>query len=185
MELFEVVPQIKYGPFFLQNLLTKIAVIKKNLSKYDVYYPYTIHDGERADTIAYDYYGSSKYTWLIYVCNDITDPYYGWPLTFRQFHDYLRQKYGYVNELKIEIKHYTYTGIGGNTETPDQVARISYPMSTATYDRLSVDDRDGWTPVYVYDWESQQNEAKREIKLLSNEFLKLVDQQVRELFNDR
>lgn len=183
MDLFKSIPKVTYNGVSATNLLAKIGVVKKYLSRYDLYYPYSVRDGERPDTIAYDYYGNSEYAWLVLIVNEIYDPYYGWPLTDRQFHDYLRAKYGAVYELKSQIKHYGYTGIDGNTQ--EEIRRLDFPMSITTWNSLDAEAKSGWTPVYVYDWEAQRNEDKRSIRLLSNSYLKQVDRELIALFNER
>jgi len=180
MELFSKMPSTRYGSYEMLNIMTKITPIRSYLSRLDVYYDYTIKDGERPDTIAYDYYDDSSYAWLVMIVNDIYDPYHQWPFTYRQFYDYLLAKYGYVHELKNEVSHYIYTGIGG--DTADEIARKSYKMSPNTWSYLSAEQKSGWTPVYVYDLENELNENKRKIKLLSNQYKKLVDRQLNEIF---
>lgn len=179
MELFSVTPQVKYGEFTLLNLLTKIAPIQEHLSKYQAYFDYTISDGERPDTIAFDYYGSSSYAWLVMIPNNVHNVYTQWPLPFVEFQDMIRAKYGNVTTVKTTVSHYIYTGIPGNTE--EEISRKKFFMSTDTFSLATVDERAGWTPVYVYDYEDQLNEAKRTIKLLSNDYLRQVDREVQAL----
>ena len=48
------------------NLLTRLKLkeaIERNVL---AYYPYQVKPGERPDVIAYNYYGSTAYTWLIF-----------------------------------------------------------------------------------------------------------------------
>ena len=47
----------------------------------------------RPEDIAYYYYGSTDYTWLIYLANNIVDPYHQWPLSQENFNKYLIEKY--------------------------------------------------------------------------------------------
>lgn len=181
MELLYRIPNVKYNDLTLKNLLAKISTVKENYDKFAIYYPYSIKDGERPDTIAYDYYGSSDYAWLVMLANNIVDFYSEWPRDYRDFYSYLKNKYGYVHELKNDISHYIYTGIGGETE--EEIAEKSYKMTVTTFSFLTPIEKSGWSPVYVYDHEHQLNESKRKIKLLSNEFTSMVDRELREIFN--
>lgn len=183
MELFSVTPKVQYGQYTLLNIMTKISVVRENFRKFDVYFPYVIRDGERADTVASDYYGKSTYAWLVMFCNDIVDPYYDWPLTYKQFHDFLQKKYGQVYELRSQISHYKYTGIGGNTD--QEIARVHYPMSINTFNKSTTEQKNGWTPVYIYDHELEINESKRTIRLLSNQYINQVDRELNIIFNGR
>lgn len=181
MELLRRIPNIQYNNITMKNLLVKIATVKENYDRFAIYYAYSIRDGERPDTVAFDYYGSSEYAWLVMLANNITDFYSEWPLDYNDFYSYLKHKYGYIHELKNDISHYEYTGIGG--ETADEIATKNYKMSITTHGFLSPVERSGWTPVYVYDYEYQLNENKRKIKLLSNEFTGMVDTELKEIFN--
>ena len=62
-----------------------------------LYLPYTISEGERAEDIANFYYGSVDYSWLVYMANNIMDPYHEWPLSEAEFKDFLIDKYGNVS----------------------------------------------------------------------------------------
>ena len=179
-ELFKSIHNVVYNGVDSKNLLTKIAVIKETLSMYDVYFPYTISDGERPDTIAYDYYGDSTYAWLVLLVNDIYDPYYGWPLPYDQFLDFLQKKYGMIYELQSQIHHYIYTGIGG--DTAEEIARKNYWMSVTTHEFSDEIARAGWTSVSTYQYELDMNEAKRNIRLISNDYVKQIDRELSQLF---
>lgn len=181
MELFSKIPTTPYNQFTLLNILSKITPLRENFKKLYVYYDYQIKDGERPDTIAYDYYGSSTYAWLVMIVNDMYDVYNQWPRTYREFYDYLKRKYGYVYELKSEIHHYVYEGIEGDTS--EEIKRKNYLMTPETFNSLTPIQRSGWVPVSVYDWENDLNESKRTIKLLSNKYTKLVDREVSEIFS--
>lgn len=177
--LLKSLPKIIYGNYTMSNILTRIAAIKSNLNKIDLYYPYVIRDGERPDTIGYDYYGHSDYAWLIFLANDIYDIYSQWPLDDKQFHQYLYAKYSLLYELKGIVSHYVYQDVGGNSE--DDTARHSFKMTAETWSLLSVDEKSYWKPVFIYDYEYELNDNKRYIRLLSNEFLKQADSELETL----
>ena len=70
---------------------------------FDEYY---VKDGERPDTIAYDYYGDYTLDWLVLLTNEIHDVYFEWPLGYEQFNAYLKQKYGSVEYTLSTTHHY-------------------------------------------------------------------------------
>lgn len=172
--LLKLLPKIEHSGVTLSNLLVKVSAVREHLNKFTVYYPYSIKEGERPDTIAYDYYGDSEYAWVVLIVNQIIDPYLQWPLESKALHDHIRLKYGRLWETKNTIHHYGYTG----TLNDKDVGYIDYDMTVQTYDSLLPDQRRGWTAVYVYDYEVQQNENKRNIKLLSNTYLKQIDREI-------
>ena len=59
-----------------------------------LYLPFTVKEGERPEDIADYYYGSTDYTWLVYMSNNIIDPYHQWPMAEADFNNYLIEKYG-------------------------------------------------------------------------------------------
>ena len=180
MELFRKLPRVVYNGHKSTNLLSRVVAIKANFNKFAVYFPYEIKDGERPDTISYDYYGTSEYAWMIMLTNDVYDIYSHWPLSYREFYDYLSKKYGNPYEIKNVPHHYVYAGQAG--ETADEIARKSWEMSPQTYSLMTTDERAGWTSVDTYTWEEDQNNAKRQIRLLSNELLRRVDNELEEMF---
>lgn len=175
MDLLKLLSKVNYKGQVLSNLMHNISIIKENIVKFDVYFAYRVGDGERPDTIAYDYYGNSDYAWLVMISNSIIDPYFQWPLDINQFHDYLRAKYGVVWELKSQVLYYKFTGIGEND--PD-IGYITHNITQTTFDNMDPIETSGWTAVYVYDYEYDLNESRRNIRLLSNQYLKMVDREI-------
>lgn len=170
MELFDNLDRVQYRGQTLTNILRRVKPIRRIIEKVNVFYDYTIKEGERADTIAHDYYGSSSYTWLVYVSNNIYDPYYQWPLNNTQFFDYMQNKYGDFFQTQIDLKGYTH---------PD----YQYIVSELTFNQWSQEKQAGWKPISIYDWEYQLNEDKRNIRLVSNQYISVIDKQISELFN--
>lgn len=169
MELFDKFDKIDYQGNQLTNILRRIKPIKSILNRIDVYFDYIIKEGERPDTIAYDYYGSSTYTWLIYVSNNIYDPYYQWPLTSNQLFKFVELKYGDPYQAQIDIHHY-------QNDSKDYIA------TKYTFDNWTQVERFEWYPVTNFEYENQVNEEKRNIKLISNQYLDLINQQLEDMF---
>jgi len=68
--------------------------------------PYTVKEGERPDTLAYNYYGNSKLSWMIYLVNEIYDPYFEWPMFGITFDNFIVEKFGSIQEAKNRIKYW-------------------------------------------------------------------------------
>ncbi len=165
----------------MRNIVANARLIDDVLAKYEVFYPYRIRDRQRADYVAYKYYGDPNYTWLVYLSNNIIDPYYQWPLSDPDFNKTIQVSRGMsLNETKTTIDHYVFQGEEGNTA--EEIARVTWKMSTETFDIMTTEDRVGWVPVYVYDVEYDLNEAKREIRLLSNKYLNQISSELNEIF---
>ena len=51
------------------------------------------------------YYDDPQLVWLIFLANNILDPYYDWPLPQNQFGDFLISKYGTIAAAQAKILH--------------------------------------------------------------------------------
>ena len=174
-EFFQHYPQISYNisgtkPVKLKTVINLMEKAKlKGMVQDDIvsYFPYSIMEGERPDHVSVKTYGNVKYTWLIFLINDITDPIYDWPLGTREFGAYVKNKYGSLATAKSSIHQYeqilrTRVEATGTTEAIPE-ARII--IDETTYDTLADAARN---IKYCYDWEIDRNEAKRDIKLIDS-----------------
>ena len=153
---FNNLPTIEYGTKVARNLITRPKIKEFILGNPNVIYDYVIKDGERPDVIANAYYGDSNFVWLIFLANNIVDPYYDWPLTQEQFKDFIIDKYGSVETAKSTIKHYKHKTKG------TLITKETYDLN-ATMLKIVASD---YQSVDVYKFEDEANEAKRSIKLI-------------------
>lgn len=152
---FKNFPVVQYNEHALRNIILKAKISKNLIQSYDAYYPYTIKAGETPTSLAYDYYGSVEYVWLIFLVNDIVDPYYDWPMDDSIFNEYIIKKYGSIaTAMNISLSTYY------------RNSNYSYYMTKTTYDNISAGERTGWQPISNYNYEIIENEQKRKIKLL-------------------
>lgn len=171
---FSQFPVVIYNDNTLRNILLHVDFVKETFNRYDVYYPYTIEDWERPDTIAADYYGDSKYYWVVMMANDIHNVYEEWFKPEPVFRQWVERKYSKgIYELMNEIKHYVYEG-------PD--TRITHTLTPLTFSKLTVEEQSFWKPVMVYDYERDINESKRHLRLLDNEYLPQLKDELKRIF---
>ena len=177
-EFFQHYPQISYDISGTKPIKTKKAInimirsrIKQMvLDDIIAYFPYTIPEAERPDVTSYKQYGNVKYTWLIFLINDIHDPIFDWPLNTREFGNYIKNKYGTLVSAKSTIHHYeeTVRERVEATNTSDPISKATIEVDLTTYNALSVGSR---KVVYYYDWEVERNEDKRNIKLIDSKYV--------------
>ena len=91
---FENFPTITYEGQRVKDITRRNSFTKMVSTNPLLYLPYTIKESERAEDIAHFYYGSTDYTWLVYISNNIIDPYHQWPMAAADFNSYLIEKYG-------------------------------------------------------------------------------------------
>ena len=98
--------------------------------------------------------------WLIFLANNIVDPYYEWPLTQQMFEDFLISKYGTVAAAQAKILHYKHNTKG------TIITKETFDLNS-TFGKIVAGQ---YTAVYAYDYEDDLNESKRQIKLVDKRF---------------
>lgn len=178
---FQNFPRIKYDSKFSRNILLRAKFFKDAIANKSVFYPYTIKEGERSDIIANNYYGDSNYYWLVLLSNDLIDPYFDWPMTQEQFNSYIVKKYGSIPTASQTILHYKYNEFDKENDI-ESMYKENYKVSIETYQAMNTLDKSYWSPVYAYDYEFDLNESKREILLLSADYLSQVENEISRIF---
>ena len=105
--------------------------------------------------------------------NQIHDPYFEWPLSTKQFQNFIIQKYGSIAVAQSTIYRYdrlirdasTYSDGLGNTIT---IPRKFVEVDQSTYNALPSNER---RQISIYGHEDHLNEEKRNIKILDEEFV--------------
>lgn len=92
-EYFENFPIIEYNGVRVRDVTRRNRFLKKVETNPLLFLPYTVKEAEKAEDIAFYYYGSTEYTWLVYLANNIIDPYHEFPLDEADFNKYIIQKY--------------------------------------------------------------------------------------------
>ena len=148
---------IEYQGKIAKNLMQRPEIKKQILGDPNTFYDFTVKEDLRPDQVAYLYYDDPNLVWLVFLANNIVDPYYGWPLTQHQLEDFIISKYGTVDIAKAKILHYKHKTKGTiiTKESKDLASTFQTSYSASDY-----------SPVYAYDYEDELNEAKRNIKLV-------------------
>ena len=146
-----------------------------------VYYPCVIPEGVRPDVLSYQYYGDITYTWSIFLVNNMLDPYWDWPLSYKNFRSYIVTKYGSVEKSQITPHRYEWIARSRveQTRVQDAIPEYRVEVDYETYTSKSLEERD---IVYKYEWERDLNEAKREIQLIDRAYISSIQDEARRLF---
>src|SRR6266404_8093910 len=80
------------------DLTERIVVQRSTQYNPYIFYPLDISDGVRPDMVAYTNWGDPFTSWVLYLTNDIIDPYYEYYLTREQFINFINDKYGTVTK---------------------------------------------------------------------------------------
>jgi hypothetical protein len=122
MNYFNKIPTIIYDGQVAKNLLARAKLSDKTMKSKGTFYPYTMDDTDRADTISQHYYEKPGYTWLIWMANNIIDPYYSLALTEDDFNNHIISKYGSQAKAMRKIAFYR---TKFNSETRISVSQYS------------------------------------------------------------
>lgn len=197
------------GLDIVTNITTRFAFEQSLKENINAFYPYEIKDSDTPETIAYKIYGSSERHWIVLNFNDIIDPQYDWPLTYPNFIKYVDEKYaanGAANatvqsgltwaQSQNNIHSYyqvntrTSTAVTADSKTIKEKVRItanayanvivgttSYTLKNGTVINETVSKE----KLTYYDYEMEENEARRKIKLLKPEFATDVFEEFKEV----
>lgn len=160
---FSNFPKFLYD--FNYNNISKTSVVtdvtlnvrfrKELLSSITLYDEYDIIDGETPEIISERIYGSPEYHWVIMLLNERYDHVNDFPLDEYTLSNYMISKYG---STLYDVHHYeNENGFIVDSDAPGAVS-----VSNEQYERML-------------------NESKRRIKLVSNDLLKTILQNYKDL----
>ena len=145
----------------VKNLLRRVGVrakVKANTLFYDTY---DVKEGETPESIADKLYDDPELHWIVLLVNDVTDRYHQWPMNYSQFNQFIADKYDNIDG----IHHYELAQSSGNTDTKIEVYNNS---------ALYTGDDDSYSNATVItnrEYEEQQQEIKRKIRLLDPQYV--------------
>lgn len=84
------------------NIFFRIGFIKETMKNPNIYNLYEIEEGDTPEIIAEKAYRDSGAWWMILLANDIMDPQFDWPLDYKEFNNYIVEKYRPQTPLYIK-----------------------------------------------------------------------------------
>ena len=116
MGYFRELPNIQYVNRFKGSKSNDEVTVAKNLFRrtklredleavFTSFDFYKIEENERPDQIAKKVYGDPELDWVVKLVNNVQDYYTDWPLSNRDLHNYMMEKYD-TEEKLLEIHHY-------------------------------------------------------------------------------
>lgn len=95
---FSKFPAVDYGGTIAKNILSRAKITQAAKDGRTTFYQYSLPEEKRADVVSSEYYGNPDYTWLIYLANNIIDPYQQYFVSDANFNLYIIKKYGSLQE---------------------------------------------------------------------------------------
>jgi hypothetical protein len=183
------------------NIISRFAFENQLKENSTAFYPYQIQDSDTPEIIADKYYDSSERHWVVLLFNDIIDPQFDWPLNSRVLVDYIDQKYKAngasnttvqtglawamsTNNIQAYFKVITTTS-SDNIVTINkyQIDSNTYANTAATTNNYITANNENVTVKVsketrsFYEYELEENEKKREIKLIKKEFIPDIEKE--------
>ena len=183
------------------NIIARFGFEKKLKENSSAFYKYSVKDSDTPEIIADKFYDNSERHWIVLLFNDIIDPQYDWPLKNDTLIEFIDTKYTAngaanttpvsgiqwaqsTNNTKAYYKIITRTSsdsteieekfqVDANTYANVAASSTSYTLNSgATVTEVVSKEKQTY-----YDYEVEENEAKREIKLLKKEFISEVEKE--------
>ena len=151
------------------NLLRRVGLRAKVKSNTLLYDTYDVKEGETPEIIAHKLYGDAELHWVILLVNDITDRYHQWPMSGGQFLDYINDKYSNPDA----IHHYETTQTSGDTKVKVEV-----------FNEVDDDAYTGLTPITNREFEEQEQDKRRKIRLLDPSFVEQFIDEYKKLIGE-
>lgn len=150
--------KISYNGDILTDISKRFIIknIETNYSR-DIYFEYIIENWKSPENIAYDFYGSCDYVWLILTVNNIVDPVGDWLLQDSEIKELIVKKYG---DAIYSPHHWEKDG-------------VLYPSC-----------RPGAKAVSNWDYEMDKNEKKRKIRVIYPELVSLMEKEAKAMFHE-
>jgi hypothetical protein len=126
-------PNTVYANTQCKNITLRPVLSDKLDSTPSLFYKYALKTGARADIIASNYYEDPYYEWLIYLNNKIVDPYYGWHLNDYDFEQFIKKKYGSVEQAQKKIYYYQLNWTNDDNEITPSFYNSTLPYVLRKY----------------------------------------------------
>jgi len=141
------------------DLNVRFAIENSILQNPSAYYTITWLDEYTPEKLAFYYYGSYYYDWVVMLSNSSFDFIYDFPMKLEALEAYIENKYE-IDILESYTMIHHYEDIDG------------YIIDENTY------NTQGGNVIYVYEYEESQNEARREIKLIDRSLLEQINDEL-------
>jgi hypothetical protein len=199
---FDLFPKVYYSledgsknPVAVTDITFAIRILEKYATDARYYYTQVIKDGLRPEDVAYLVYGDAELHWVVLHFNKIVNPLFDWPLSSLNFDRVMADRYGSLANAQSSIHTYykVVTRLSSESEEPDT---FKIEVGAAEYANLTLDlagtdyalGNSETVRVYtnresisVYDWELQENDTKREIKLIQKSFIPQIRAELKTL----
>lgn len=175
MAYFSQFPTIRYdleangNTKLVPDIFRKVVLKNKYKDNYVLLDSYDVEPGEKPEDVAFKVYGDATLHWLVLSINKMSNRYHDWPKSYQAFEEYVNDKYAEPNG----IHHYEKSQSSGKTSSQG-------PSDFDYIIEVDSSDVDGQS-VSNYEYEQRLEDQKRQIKLLSPQYLSTFMNEFRKL----
>jgi len=187
------------------NIIARFGFEKTLKENSSAFYKYSVQDSDTPEIIAAKYYDNPERHWIVLMFNDIIDPQFDWPLRYENFIKFVDTKYTAngaanttvqsglawamsVNNVQSYYKIVTRTNIDKDSIVETiQVDANTYVNVATSSSSVTLQSGDVITQTVTkskktyYDYEMEENEAKRDITLLKPEFVSQIEKEFKKI----
>ena len=160
----------------------KRAVLRDDIfNEVTAFTKYSVEGDERADQVAYDFYGDSGLDWVILTTNNIIHVRDEWPMGQQDFLTYLNEKY--TSEQLSNIHHYETKLLrdeSGTLVQPEGL-HVDSNYSITFLDNGVSRTESSITSVTFLEHETNLNDAKRNINILKTDYLNIMLRDIKDI----
>ena len=160
----------------------KRAVLRDDIfNEVTAFTKYSVEGDERADQVAYDFYGDSGLDWVILTTNNIIHVRDEWPMGQQDFLTYLNEKY--TSEQLSNIHHYETKLIRDSSGTLVQPEglHVDSNYSITFLDNGVSRTESSITSVTFLEHETNLNDEKRNINILKTDYLSIFLRDIKDI----
>lgn len=188
----------------LTNIITRVKFLDDVKNKVGSYFTYDNSGAESPENLALRFYDSVERHWIILLFNDVIDPFYDWYKSDLVMGKYIDQKYSNIvpNKTGTEyalttVKNYYIVenrtinfsdGAKTKTETIEVTKNIydNFSPSSRTLvltnsNNIVVEIKKEKKTRTIYDYEIEQNEKRRSIRILEKIYVDRVERELARL----
>ena len=193
-----------YSLDVVTNIISRFSLEQSFKDNTSIYEKYNVQESDTPEIIASKIYDSPERHWIVLMMNDIVDAQYDWPLEYRTLTAFINDKYtanantaaGQTGLMWSQENTHSYYSVEKRTtirtgdflEKKVRVDANAYAnVVTSSTNKILSDGNEikidtSKESISYYTYEIDENESKRQIKILKPEFAYALEQELKAVF---
>lgn len=194
-----------YSIDVVTNIISRFSFEQSFKENTSIYEKYSVQESDTPEIIASKIYDSPERHWIVLMMNDIVDAQYDWPLEYRTLTAFINDKYtanantaaGQTGLMWSQENTHSYYSVEKRTtirtgdflEKKVRVDANAYAnVVTSSTNKILSDGNEikidtSKESISYYTYEIDENESKRQIKILKPEFAYALEQELKAVFS--